>query len=255
MMRATLDLIGMYTYDHTILDGFVYPEELDWDVLRDNLLMESAEQELIYSDIDFMKSAISRWSQKQLHVWKELYDTTQYEYNPIWNKDGTFEETITRDLKATEDYTDTHNLQDKNTRNYEDKETRNYEDKETRNLAGTNDVTETESVYGFNSSSDAPAKKNVTDQDTSDTGTDTINYTGTDTMNHTGTDTIDHTGTFKKDRDTTDTGTITTTRTDQGNIGVTSTQSMIKEQREVVMLNLYDVITQDFIERFCLKVY
>ena len=74
-------------------------------------------------------------------------------------------------------------------------------------------------------------------------------------MNHTGTDTIDHTGTFKKDRDTTDTGTITTTRTEQGNIGVTSTQSMIKEQREVVMLNLYDVITQDFIERFCLKVY
>ena len=247
MMTAWIDLIGMYNYDSHILDGLVYPEGLDGDILKDNILMESAEQELIYSNIDFMRKAIESWSKKQLHVWQELYDTTQYEYNPIWNKDGTFEETVTRDLKATEDFTDTHNLQDKNTRN--------YEDKETRNLAGTNDVTETESVYGFNSSSDAPAKKNVTDQDTSDTGTDTINYTGTDTMNHTGTDTIDHTGTFKKDRDTTDTGTITTTRTEQGNIGVTSTQSMIKEQREVVMLNLYDVITQDFIERFCLKVY
>lgn len=255
MMTAFLDLIGMYNYDPSVLDGLVYPAGLDPETLKDNILMESAEQELIYSNIEFMKQAISSWSFKQLHVWQELYDTTQYEYNPIWNKDGTFEETITRDLKATEDYTDTHNLQDKNTRNYEDKETRNYEDKETRDLKGSNDVTVTESVYGFNSSTEAPANKSVTDQDTTDTGTDTINHTGTDTMNHTGTDTINHTGTFKKDRDTTDTGTIKTTRTEKGNIGVTSTQSMIKEQREVVMLNLYDVITQDFIERFCLKVY
>lgn len=239
MMTAFLDLIGMYNYDPTVLDGLVYPAGLDPETLKDNILMESAEQELIYSNIDFMKQAIASWSYKQLHVWQELYDTTQYEYNPIWNKDGTVEETITRDLKATEDFTDTHNLQDKNTRN--------YEDKETRDLKGSNDVTLTDSVYGFNSSTEAPANKSVTDQDTTDTGTDTIN--------HTGTDTVDHTGTFKKDRDTTDTGTITTTRTEQGNIGVTSTQSMIKEQREVVMLNLYDVITQDFIERFCLKVY
>ena len=239
MIAAFLDLIGMYNYDPTVLDGLVYPAGLDPETLKDNILMESAEQELIYSNIDFMKQAIASWSYKQLHVWQELYDTTQYEYNPIWNKDGTFSETITRDLKATEDFTDTHNLQDKNTRN--------YEDKETRDLKGSNDATVTDSVYGFNSSSEAPANKSVTDQDTTDTGTDTIN--------HTGTDTIDHTGTFKKDRDTTDTGTITTTRTEQGNIGVTSTQSMIKEQREVVTLNLYDVITQDFIERFCLKVY
>lgn len=243
MMTSFLDLIGMYNYDPSVLDGLVYPAGLDPETLKDNILMESAEQELIYSNIDFMKQAIASWSYKQLHVWQELYDTTQYEYNPIWNKDGTFSETVTRDLKATEDFTDTHNLQDKNTRN--------YEDKETRDLKGTNDVTDTttDSVYGFNSSTEAPSSKrvDVVDQDTTDTGTDTIN--------HTGTDTVDHTGTFKKDRDTTDTGTITTTRTEQGNIGVTSTQSMIKEQREVVMLNLYDVITQDFIERFCLKVY
>ena len=223
MMTAWIDLIGMYNYDGHILDGLVYPEGLDGDVLKDNILMESAEQELIYSNIDFMKHAIESWSKKQLHVWEELYDTTQYIYNPIWNKDGKFSETITRDLKGTEDYTDTHNL----------------EDKETRDLKGTNDVTNTESVYGFNSSTEAPANKIVTDQDTTDTGTDTVN----------------HTGTFTKDRDTTDTGTIKTERTEQGNIGVTSTQSMIMEQREVVQLNLYDVITRDFIDRFCLKVY
>lgn len=223
MMTAFLDLIGMYNYDPSVLDGLVYPSGLDPETLKDNILMESAEQELIYSNIDFMKQAIASWSYKQLHVWQELYDTTQYEYNPIWNKDGTYSETVTRNLAGTENFTDTHNLSDS----------------ETRNLAGSNDVTVTENVFGFNSSAEAPANKVITEQDTTDTGTDTV----------------DHTGTLSRDRDTTDTGTITTTRTEQGNIGVTSTQSMIKEQREVVMLNLYDVITKDFIERFCLKVY
>lgn len=223
MMRSTIDLLGMYTYDHSILDGLVYPEGIDGDILKDNLLMESAEQELIYSDVDFLKSAISRWSNKQLHVWNELYDTTQYEYNPIWNKDGTVSETITRNLAGSENWTDTHNR----------------ENKETRNLAGTNDATTTEEVFGFNSSSAAPANKVTVDQDTSDTGTDTINMTGT----------------ISRTAGNTDTGTITTERTEQGNIGVTSTQSMIKEQREVVQLNMIDVIIKDFIDRFCLKVY
>ena len=223
MMRSTIDLIGMYTYDHSVLDGLVYPEGVDGDTLKENLLMDSAELELIYSDLNFLKIAIGTWSRKQLHVWQELYDTTQYEYNPIWNKDGTVSETITRDLAGSEGWTDTHNR----------------ENKETRNLAGANDVITTEEVYGFNSSNAAPANKVTVDQDTSDSGTDTINMTGT----------------VSRTAGTTDTGTITTERTEQGNIGVVTTQSMIKEQREVVQLNLYDVIIQDFISRFCLKVY
>ena len=63
------------------------------------------------------------------------------------------------------------------------------------------------------------------------------------------------TGTISRTAGTTDTGTITTERTEQGNIGIVTTQSMIKEQREVVQLNLYDIIINDFIDRFCLKVY
>lgn len=222
-MRAILDLLGIYQYDNSVLDELVYPPELDGDTLKDNLLMETAEQEILYPNADFLKKAIGIWSKKQLHVWQELYDTTQYIYNPIWNKDGIISETITRDLKGTEDYTDTHNLQLE----------------QTRDLKGTNDTTQTDSVYGFNSSSDAPADKTVVDQDTTDTGTVTDKDTGT----------------LKRDRDTTDTGTIKTERTEQGNIGLTSTQDLINAQREVVKLNLYDVIIKDFKERFCLRLY
>lgn len=267
MMRATIDLIGMYNYDKAVLDLLVIPEQLDKDVLVDNLLMESAEQELIYNNVDFLKMAIGAWSKKQLHVWEELYDTTQYEYNPIWNKDGKITEThnltLKEDSKENMDRVD--NLTDKNTKDFKDKNIRDYLDKNTKDLKeleSRNLTDETlNSTFGFNSNTEAPASKieskgGGTDE-VKNTGTDTIEHTGTDTIEHTGTDTIDHTGRQDidktLDKTTKDTGTIT--KLEQGNIGVTSTQSLIKEQREVVSYNVMDVIIHDFIDRFCLKVY
>ena len=262
-MRATMDLISAYNYDNTILDLLVIPEALDRATLLDNLLMETAEREIIYSNLGFLKQAIGSWSKKNLPVWEELYKTTQYDYNPIWNKDGTVTETETRDLKGTNYHTDNtdriDNLTDKNTRDYQDKETRDYTDTETRDLTDTqtkdlNDLTQ-ENVYGFNSSTAAPASKTELDQ----TGTDTMDYTGTDTMDHTGTDTVDHTGRQDIDRTydekTTDTGTVKHERIEQGNIGLTSTQALIQEQREVVKINLMDIIINDFQKKFCLGVY
>lgn len=40
-----------------------------------------------------------------------------------------------------------------------------------------------------------------------------------------------------------------------GNIGVTTTQQMINEQREVVKFNLSDYIIDEFKRRFCLMIY
>ena len=40
-----------------------------------------------------------------------------------------------------------------------------------------------------------------------------------------------------------------------GNIGVTTTQKLIREQREVDRFNLYDIITDEFKMRFCILVY
>lgn len=40
-----------------------------------------------------------------------------------------------------------------------------------------------------------------------------------------------------------------------GNIGVTSTQQMIREQRNIELFNMYDIIIEDFKMRFCILVY
>ena len=234
-----MDLIAAYNYDPSVLDLLELPEAIDRASLIDNLLMETAEREIIYSNIGFLKQAIGSWSKKNKPVWEELYKTTQYEYNPIWNKDGTVTETETRDLKGTNYHTDNldrvDNLEDKNTRNFQDKETRDLDD-DTLN-----------SVYGFNSSSDAPNERVHTDYN----GTDTMDHTGTDTVNHTGKQDLDRT----YDEKTTDTGTVKHERVEQGNIGVTSTQSLIMEQREVVKINIMDIIIDDFQKKFCLGIY
>lgn len=40
-----------------------------------------------------------------------------------------------------------------------------------------------------------------------------------------------------------------------GNIGVTTTQNMIKQERQIDLFNVYDIIIEDFKMRFCILVY
>lgn len=124
-MRATVSLIGLYNYDDSILDGLTLPDNFndgDIDIVKNNLLMETAELELLYTNPDFLKFAITSWCSKNKPTWKWLYDTQHYEYNPIWNVDyhqsdrtnvvdaniGTSTNTnqYTRNLAENEDITD-----------------------------------------------------------------------------------------------------------------------------------------------------
>ena len=245
MLRSRLDLLGIYKFDNTVLDLLELPEDengndvIDRDTLKDNLLMDTAEMEILYPDASFLKLAIGAWSKKQVPIWTELYNSTQFEYNPIWNVDGTVVEE--RDLAGTDYRTDDHTTE----RTHDDSMERTHDD----TLERTHDDTLTtdNDVYGYNSATAAPESKVTANHD----GTITDAHTGTITDAHTGTITDTDTGTIN--HDTTDTGSITTTRT--GNIGVTSTQSLIKEQRDVVQFNIMDYIINDFKNRFCLLVY
>ena len=229
MLRSRLDLLGIYNFDNTVLDLLEVPEDedgnelIDRDTLKDNLLMDTAEMEILYPDASFLKLAIGAWSKKQVPIWSELLASTQYEYNPIWNVDGTVVEE--RDLAGTDYRTDDHTTE----RTHDDSMERTHDDTMERTHDDT--LTTDNGTYGYNSSTLAPESKIENAHD------------GTITDAHTGT--INH--------DTTDTGSITTTR--QGNIGVTSTQSLIKEQRDVVQFNIMDYIINDFKNRFCLLVY
>lgn len=130
--------------------------------------------------------------------WEKLYATLHFDYNPIWNVEGTEERTITRKLN-----------QDKN---------------ETTNInRDTNVVSDNtnNSTYGFNSSAPVPSGKiEHTGQQNETEGN---NFIATNTDNETVTDKF----------------------TRGGNIGVTTTQKMISEERDSWLWNFYEQVFKD----------
>lgn len=231
MSLVTMSVYGLYQYDDTLFEELALPEGIERETVINNILLDSMELETYIPDPTALKTAIGYWSRSQLSVWQHLKETTEYEYNPIWNKDGTFTETETRNLAGSKTNTQTRNLAGTSG------------DTETRNLAGSGDTTTENGVNAYNGTAYTDRDKSVTNASTTDTGT----------VQHSGS--TSDTGTVQDSGQSTDTGTISRSRIEKGNIGVTTTQQMIKEEREIAEFNLIDYIVRSFIERFCLLVY
>lgn len=249
-MRATLSLMGMYEYDHTILDFFHYPdkwETADKDVFVNKLLLDTAELEVLYPDADIFKTAIKYWSAAEVQNWNKLYDTTVLKYNPIWNKDGTVTE-IEKHVKNNNytDVTDGTIADHSSTIGNQNTETSGNE-----NIDTTNNTNEKDYVFGFNSESAAQSGQTVTD-DTGSTNTDRSENSNTNSSASTDATTTNNTNFKHDEKENID---REYTRTEQGNIGITTTQQMINEEREVDKFNLMDYIIDRFKQRFCLLVY
>lgn len=74
-----------------------------------------------------------------------------------------------------------------------------------------------------------------------------------------GSSTAFNSDTFKDTGKTTDSssagGTETITENVSGNIGVTSTQQMLEQERNIANFYWYDIVAQDFINKFCVQIY
>lgn len=207
-----LSIQGIYEFDPTVFDGFdspTYTDEdnnihtLNRDDVINNILLHCAELEVVYPSPSMMKFAIGVWSASNQRSWDKLYKSMYLEYNPMWNVDANETETETNERDISRLHTGSNN--------------------ETVNL------TNTESVQGFNSNEWAEAKKNV------ESGSDNVSISNNETV------------------DDDNERVLTKRRT--GNIGVTASQDLIKKEREIADFSIIEYITQSFKERFCLLVY
>ena len=222
-MRATLSILGLYQYSPDVFDLLKLPDGVSLDSVRDNILMELAELELLYPSGEFMKTAIGIWSSKQLPVWEKLYATTKLEYNPIHNYD------------RTEEWTE------KETGNRNESRTQSQESngESSGTVQNSGEDTVKSDVSAFNETSYAPKELQTTTLGTENTSSGTAKQK---------TDITD---------DTDENSSRNNTRTGRtfGNIGVTTTQQMIEAERDVVKFNIVDYIVEDFKQRFCLLIY
>ena len=170
-----LSILALYNYDPSIFDGLSLPEDLDKATCISTIILQNAELSLVYSDPDTMKDMINAWSVSSQYAWQKLAATLSFEYNPIWNKDGT--------------------------------------------------ITETETITG--------------------------NGTGTQQVSAFDSQTFENRGKTINDTE----NERTYERVEQGNIGITSTQELIEKERQISEFNIYDQISNDFKNRFCVMVY
>lgn len=222
-MRATLSILGLYQYRPDVFDLFKLPDGVLLDSVRDNILMELAELELLYPSGDFMKTAIGIWSSKQLPVWQKLYATTNLEYNPIHNYD------------RMEEWTE----EETGNRNESRTQIQESEGESRGTVQNSGEDTVKSDVSAFNETSYTPKELQTTTLGTENTSSGTAKQK-TDIKD--GTD-------ENSSRNNTRTGRAF------GNIGVTTTQQMIEAERNVVKFNIVDYIVEDFKQRFCLLIY
>ncbi len=253
-MRCLIDLYMLYQFDNSILDGLQLPEAVDADTLKDSLLLESAERELIYTDPAFLKNAVTVWSRKQLPVWTELEKTLHYEYNPIENYNMEEKETPAEYTETTKPSGSTVQTTPAETT----ETTTPAGSKTTDTPASVKNIDENrQNVYGANSENPRPAN--------SENGSQTVEVLKSgETVFEPVTDGTRRNTTQKPetvktvfDNDEERHFKVNTERklTRTGNIGVTTSQQMIEAQRNLVKFNIMDVIIQDFIDRFCLLLY
>lgn len=282
-MPATMSVRGLYSWDDTLFESMQVPAaftEDDKQILIDNILIETADFECVYSSPEYLAVAIDRWSRKELPTWERIYRVATMNYNPLenYNRLETSSETTENTQQHSGTDASAHTGTDTETHSGTDTETNSGTDQVASNSTTALDGTDTETHSGTDTTNIKKAAFDTnTLVDTESTATinghtitrdmddtTTVTGTGSTTYGHkvdtkhgeaiatqhgeTITDTYGH----KVD----DSGEVTRESHISGNIGITTSQQMAEAEILVsAKLNVYNYIIECFKNRFCLLVF
>lgn len=237
-MRATLSLRGLYLADPDLfslmrLPGSISAQWTDYDTgevvkktydlnksdIVHAILDEAAELEVLYPNAATLKQMIGNWSALHLPLWTRMWEDLCTHYFFQYNKDGI--------IDVTYGYNDRKDVDSFGTGADAFKSTTTV----TRGIT----VTTTGSRWGFNGDDAVPVSEAV---EKPNDGTDTESVAQSGTRSHAMT------------------GEETERRHEYGNIGVTMSSQILRDELEVRQAyELPDIIKNQFIERFCLLIY
>ena len=262
MAQAKITLIGIENYlnpERSVFDKMELPIGIDKETLIGSIILRCQEFELLYSDPDFLIDAVNIWSRKNYWTFDKWVKAINIKYDPLYNYDRSEEWTDTHEgdyskkgngsssgsTNDSSDYTRTDNL------------THSSDFTRTDNLASTNDVTVTHSEKAFNDTNLVTNQQDVTDQDTSNTGTQ--RNAGTDTDTGTVRDAGSSNGSYSNTNSNGESGDDSFENKHFGrmfgNIGVTTSQQMLQSELDIARWNMYEHIADLFASEFCIMVY
>ena len=219
MSSAKITTIGfcnwMQSQNDDLFSKMNLPVGIDKDTLIDNILLRSGEFEVLYSNPFVYQSAIGVWSDKHKRTFEKWVNALSMEYNPIENYDR---------KEEWEDRIANQTLENTN-------------GKSSGNTRGSNIVNGSSEnrKSAYDSDDYQPESRNTYETigtDTSDTSTNMINTINKDESNN-----LKHNGWV------------------HGNIGVTTTQQMLESELSLSAWNVYEHITDLFVEEFCVAIY
>ena len=245
----------MYQAYPEILDGFSLPEGMDHETLRLAIFEYAGENEVRYSSPDLLAKLINAWFERNKSQFGRIWFTINADYNPIENYDRK-EYFLTKDDNVvTDSHTGTESNERKGTVKSERTGTNTVEESGTETVQTSGSETSLHEVSGYDS------ETFVNDY----TDTRTPNTTETRTPNTTRTETPDIMEIQTPDITETRTPDLTDKRTEDmkrinsgrahGNIGVTTTQAMIEEERRVSQYDIYRDIALKFENEFTIPIY
>ena len=107
-MHATLSFLGLYNFDGTLFDSLQVPDTLDKEDVINNLLLDTAELEVMISSADIMRDALGMYSKRRLPMWPRAAAAYAAQYQLV--QTITADEPRTPNLTTTENETRTPNL-------------------------------------------------------------------------------------------------------------------------------------------------
>ena len=230
-MSATMSLLGLYKVNSGLFLELELPEGISKDTVVDNILMETAELEILYPNPYFMQAAIGTWSSKELPVWKKLYETTVLKYDPISNYD------------RSESWTENENTDKEGSSEIRGSVSTETEGNTTQNRNGSGSTDTSHYVSAYNETDFTPTAKDSETQNASST-TSQNDSSSVDSSESSSGNTSE-----SENRSSKRAGEV------RGSTGFYTKQKMIEQEREVAMFNIIDHIISSFKNRFCLLIY
>ena len=233
-MQSKITLIGLYNYDNSLFDNLTFPAGIDRDIAITRILNKSEEFEVLYANFDYLKNRIGTWSSVWQRTFEKWVKALAVEYDPLYNFDR-------------HEY-------------YTDAKARDYKDKQStvsNNSAFENSESISNTVTGSDTKSETEQKVSAYDG----------GYTGKEKEEGNAITNQSGSGDSKSNISSLNSsaGSVNNDGTSNellqhearlfGNIGVTTSQQMLKDELDIATWNLYDHISDIFIEEFCILVY
>ena len=268
MATAKMTLTGFVNYNEHLFDEFSnLPDGIDGETLAGCIIMEGGEFEVMYANPFMMQSMVGTWVRKWYRTIEKWITAVNSEYEPIWNKDSYIERTERHTGTVGDSGNETVNGSNSRTRVGRVEDNDDIVESESTNSSVTT-VTHGEtsgetinqiSAYDVNDFANKDKSNQTGEYDETETQTgvvsrsDRIDNDREINTNETINDV--NSGTNVKSNTRTNNLTDTVSEHEYGNIGITMVQDMLEKEYTVAEWNLYQHVTDLFLNEFCIMVY